>query len=502
MDRLYRRVVLTVLAVVLTSATAYAGEAAPPAGEADVDYAAVMLDDKKVGYAKTTREIRADEVTTVNEMALSLNRGGMALSIHERSTVVETPDGKPKAFRSVRRMGAGQPGTAQSVAGVITPDGTLDVTITIGERSTTRNLDWPDGALMSHGLHLLAKEKGLENGTSYTTTIFSPETFSPLELRMDIGETTQIEVFETQRTVVETRQTFQAPMGKMTSTTYVDPATQEPVQATIPMMGMTLTIVTCDKAFAMSPAEDVGDLFGKVALNVPGKLDPKAAGQVYVIEPTDKAAKLSFATTDLQTVTAKDGTFVVTVTAPDWPDGGTMPYTGDNEPACRSLKPTTYIQCDAQLIKDLAARAVGDAKTPADAARNIESFVSEYIDQKDLGVGYASALEVAKARRGDCTEHAMLTAALCRAAGIPAQVVSGVAWVSAWGGQRNVMLPHAWNQVYIDGRWIPLDAALRSHRTVGTGRVVMAVGDGDMASYFGMLSTLGNFRLSEVKAAD
>jgi hypothetical protein len=482
-------------------AAVHAAEAETSAGK-DVDYAAVMLDDKKVGYAMTTRETTDEEVATVEEMELSLNRGGMVLNVHQRLTSIETPKGEPKAFRSVRRMGAGEPGMEQSVAGVIKPDGTLEVTITIGERSTTRKLDWPDGALMSHGLHLLAEEKGMEKGTSYTATVFSPETLSPLELRTEIGETSQIEVFETQRTVIETRQTFQAPLGKMTITSYVDPETQETVQSTIPMIGMTLKIISCDKAFAMSPAEDVGDLFRKVALNVPGKVDPAVAKTTYVIEKTQPDAELHFPETDLQSVTAKDGKFLVTVTKPAWPDGGTLPYAGDDELALKSLKPTRYLQCDAKLIKDLSAKAVGDAKTPAAAAKNIESFVSEYIDQKDLGVGYASALEVAKARRGDCTEHAMLTAALCRAAGIPAQVVSGVAWVSEWGGQSNVMLPHAWNQVYVDDRWVPIDAALRSHRPVGTGRIVMAVGDGDMDSYFGMLSTLGNFRIAEIKAAD
>jgi transglutaminase-like putative cysteine protease len=69
---------------------------------------------------------------------------------------------------------------------------------------------------------------------------------------------------------------------------------------------------------------------------------------------------------------------------------------------------------------DLAHKAVGDAKDAAQAARRIESFVARYIDNKSMSVGYASAAEVVESRQGDCSEFAVLTAALCRAVGIPA----------------------------------------------------------------------------------
>ena len=39
-------------------------------------------------------------------------------------------------------------------------------------------------------------------------------------------------------------------------------------------------------------------------------------------------------------------------------------------------------------------------KDAATAARRIEKFVRKYINKKNLSVGYASALEVARSRRG------------------------------------------------------------------------------------------------------
>ena len=69
-----------------------------------------------------------------------------------------------------------------------------------------------------------------------------------------------------------------------------------------------------------------------------------------------------------------------------------------------------------------------------EAVRRIESFVARYIDNKSMSVGYASAVEVVESRQGDCSEFAVLTAALCRAVGIPAQVVVGIAYVKEFAG--------------------------------------------------------------------
>ena len=53
--------------------------------------------------------------------------------------------------------------------------------------------------------------------------------------------------------------------------------------------------------------------------------------------------------------------------------------------------------------------------------------------------------------RGDCNEHAVLFAALARAAGIPARVVAGAVY-----GDDGFYY-HAWNEVWLDG-WVSVDA--------------------------------------------
>jgi transglutaminase/protease-like cytokinesis protein 3 len=68
----------------------------------------------------------------------------------------------------------------------------------------------------------------------------------------------------------------------------------------------------------------------------------------------------------------------------------------------------------------------------------------------------ATAAEVARSLEGDCTEHAMLLAALCRARQIPARVAIGLVYYPSAGG----FAYHMWTEVWIKDRWIPLDATL------------------------------------------
>ena len=148
-----------------------------------------------------------------------------------------------------------------------------------------------------------------------------------------------------------------------------------------------------------------------------------------------------------------------------------------------------------------AKKAVGSTKDAGEAARRIEAFVADYIDNKDLSVGYASAVEVARSKQGDCSEHAVLTAALCRAVGIPAQVVTGIAYVEDWSGLQGFG-GHAWVQAFIGrktGKWIGLDAAFKGtgRGGHGPGHIALAAGNGEPTDFFNLATTLGKFKIEQ-----
>src|SRR5207253_3255084 len=88
------------------------------------------------------------------------------------------------------------------------------------------------------------------------------------------------------------------------------------------------------------------------------------------------------------------------------------------------LAPAPFIESDDAAIVAAARAIVGSERDATAAAHALVAWVNEHLEQAP-SVTVPSAREVLAARRGDCNEHAVLLAALARAAGIPARVVAG-----------------------------------------------------------------------------
>jgi transglutaminase-like putative cysteine protease len=82
-------------------------------------------------------------------------------------------------------------------------------------------------------------------------------------------------------------------------------------------------------------------------------------------------------------------------------------------------------------------------------------WVAQNIKEKNFETAFAPASEVAIALSGDCTEHSVLTAAMCRAVGVPSRVAVGLIYADRLKGFGY----HMWNEVYVNNRWVALDAA-------------------------------------------
>jgi len=121
------------------------------------------------------------------------------------------------------------------------------------------------------------------------------------------------------------------------------------------------------------------------------------------------------------------------------------------------LESCHFINCDDARVKELARRAAGDEKEPWAKARRLERWVKQSM-HADNTVALGPAGDVARQLRGDCRQYALLTAALCRAEGIPARTAVGLLYVEK--GRRPLMGFHMWTEVWIDGQWLGLDATL------------------------------------------
>ncbi|HEV7990453.1 MAG TPA: transglutaminase domain-containing protein [Gemmatimonadaceae bacterium] len=97
----------------------------------------------------------------------------------------------------------------------------------------------------------------------------------------------------------------------------------------------------------------------------------------------------------------------------------------------------------------LAHRLRGTDTDPRLVAERINRWVYDSLS-KTITIGVPSAVATLRARRGDCNEHTQLTVALMRAAGVPARVAAGLAFVDG------KFYYHAWPEVWLE-RWVAID---------------------------------------------
>jgi len=115
--------------------------------------------------------------------------------------------------------------------------------------------------------------------------------------------------------------------------------------------------------------------------------------------------------------------------------------------------PSPFVESDDPAIVARARAIVGPATGAKDKVGRVLDWVAANVE-REPSLTIPSARDVLRARRGDCNEHAVLVAALLRAAGVPARIVAGLAYAN--GG----FYYHAWNEVWLDG-WISADAVFQ-----------------------------------------
>jgi hypothetical protein len=162
---------------------------------------------------------------------------------------------------------------------------------------------------------------------------------------------------------------------------------------------------------------------------------------------------------------------------PDRPDS--FPESAWTEPTPADREPTAMIQSDDSRIVEMASQVAPQETDAWRLACELERFVKRTVQLKNYSTAMATAAEVAETLEGDCTEHAMLLAALCRARQIPARVAIGLVYHAPVQG----FAYHMWTEVWIADRWIGLDATL-GHGGIGAAHLKLAVSSMDGSSAF------------------
>jgi hypothetical protein len=463
-----------------------AASAAAVAAPSDNTWMTVLLDGRKIGNMHLTRSVQGDHVITTQALSIELARTGIKVGLSSRETDTETRDGTPIGFESRSSIS----GIESVITGKVHDDGTCEVTTNIGGNPQTRTIMWPKGALLAEGLRLAEAKTSLNPGGHFSELAFQAESLDAVEVATTVGASERIDLPEGARKLIRIEQLIELPGAPTKSIAWIN-SDQDIQKMTMSVMGYELTMLACSQSCAQAPNQSA-DILTHALAPAPSALTPDDLhrGVIIRMSSTQADAPLSFVSTDEQRVT-KVGNGAELRIAPISADSNDS----EGAPQPADSKPNDWLQSDALEVRKLAQLGAGDAKDPLAQMQNLESFVRGFIRDKNLSVGYASALEVAKNPEGDCTEHAVLLAALGRSLGIPTRVVDGLAYTNHYAGVDHVFVPHAWAQAWVGGKWQSFDAALLGF---DAGHIALSVGDGDPWRFFAGLETLGRMKVDSV----
>ena len=120
-------------------------------------------------------------------------------------------------------------------------------------------------------------------------------------------------------------------------------------------------------------------------------------------------------------------------------------------------------------------------------AKKIVGWVATNLE-KDYGASADRASDVLRQKKGDCTEHSLLTVALLRAVGIPARRVDGVVYMMNSDGVP-AFYWHEWIEAYV-GEWTQMDPTFNQMVADATHFGVGQEGNAEITPLIGQLKVV------------
>ena len=150
---------------------------------------------------------------------------------------------------------------------------------------------------------------------------------------------------------------------------------------------------------------------------------------------------------------------IVKLTRPTVNSDGTVaaaPSRNFTRPSSRYTESSRWLDTKNDTVRRMSVMGGGAVSDHREKCKRLTSYINSHLRLAAFSTSLQPASEVVKSKQGDCTEYAVLLAALMRSQGVPARVAVGFAYVA----NPASLVPHMWTEAWIDGQWIPFDATL------------------------------------------
>lgn len=458
----------------------------------------IYLGESRIGYAhakaRQTEHNGNLAIATTSDLHLTFKRLGDTTVIKTHQEVTESLAGELLAFDFEMRN---PPKSVSRTVGVV--DGRrLRLETQNGDRKDRRTRNWEPGTHSPVFQDRSIREKPLKPGDTREFHAFLPELDSTSTVKFSADDYRFVKLLDGKLHKLLKVRVTQSVNPTLTTRAYYDAAGN---------LMLTETNLLGDemKTYRVSKTEALKEIAGEeldLIVNTMVRVGlirnaHETSKVIYKITMAGDDPSRHFKTSGTQSVRKiDDSTIELAVTKAKVPEKNPRTPADPDD-----LKPTRLLQSEDYRVKQLAKRGAAAETDPAKVAFRLENYVHRQMDKKNFSTAMASAAEVAASLEGDCTEHAMLLAAMLRSQNVPSRVAVGLVYVpsvQSFGG-------HMWTEAQINGAWIPLDATL-GRGGIGGGHIKLA--ESNMAddapvlvtAFLPMMEVLGKIQIEVLRA--
>jgi hypothetical protein len=431
--------------------------ASPPQVTPNADrWMVVSIASSPLGYYHIRQTADPDgTVSTAQESLVVINRMGTKVRIASRFDTKESQNGELESFDLSLQTSAAPVLVHGTVSGT-----SLSVQTTAGGKSYSRTQKLTAPLLGPFGERLLTATLHNPND-AIGYSIFVPDVMAVANVHRSVesvsraGDATTLTLAQTVEGVPGTeRLTISAAADLLNET------------ASTPFGAMQM--VAADERTARLAANGGAlnpEVFSRtIAISNVRLPDPRAIRSLSVVI-TQQKAQLGFPEFPTSTQRVRIGGERATIDV--WQPLRPQEAIAGTPPPAEYTAPNAIIASDDPLVVRVAREVTQNDASAYEKSVALQAWTHDHM-RFDLGVALTPAAEVIRNRRGTCLAFAVLLASLERAAGIPSRVVYGLVYEeSMWGG-------HAWTESYVDGAWIPFDAAMYAPGPADAARIAIA----------------------------
>ncbi len=456
----------------------------------------LFLQRSRIGFTHSTISDAVEkgraQIKVEQESRLAVKRFGEQTEQTMKFVCLETPDGELVRFESTVELGGAPTVSSGSVEG----DQLVIATTTQG-KTERRKLAWAPKTGGFFAVELGLRRAPMKPAERRTVRQLAPIFNDLIEVEMTAVDYEPTELLGGTYELLRIVSKVTLPGGlSMESVAWSD-RTGDVLKTEIAAIGQTSLRATKELALedAEEPAVDLGEgSIVSVSKPIPRPHETRRIRyEARIMEGDPAAAFVVGPTQELKPLAPNRAELTVRAIIPAAGTRQRDPSKGA-EPSNDDRRPNGLIQSDDPKLVAMAAEAAANETDPWKVAIALERYVHDTISEKNFSQTFASAADVARSREGDCTEHAVLLAALARAKGIPARVAIGLVYMPS----RQGFGYHMWNELFINNNWVGMDGTL-ARGGIGAAHLKLAHsnlnGASAYSSFLPVLSVLGRLRL-------